>query len=46
MWSHFILALSLLATFIKCRPESGPEVEYDSYVGYQEYQESEEKKVI
>jgi hypothetical protein len=22
MWSHFILALSLLATFIECRPES------------------------
>ena len=21
MWSHFILALSLLATFIECRPE-------------------------
>ena len=21
MWSHFILALSLLATFIECRPD-------------------------
>ena len=53
MWSHFILALSLLATFIECRPEQNNKklkaaIKENSDEEYHnaDFQESEEKKVI
>ena len=58
MWSHFILALSLLSTFIECRPEQNnkklkaalkenSDQEYDIESYYESlFQPSEEKKVI
>ena len=56
MWSHFILALSLFATFIECRPEQNNKKlkaaikensleEYDDGLDFS-YEESGEKKVI
>jgi hypothetical protein len=56
MWSHFILALSLFATFIECRPEQNNKKlkvaikenyveDYDNGLHFS-YEESGEKKVI
>ena len=45
MWSHFILALSLLATFIQCWRSDIREVETD-WVKFASYQESVEIEVI